>query len=102
MQPIPYLKFAMTWHKLFIVSLWLLSACQTERALPLSLEKILSFGEPIRDIEISPSNNSLWVIGGNTYTSGFVLKSEDGVAYDTLLTTGKALEQMIQRSSDSL
>ena len=102
MQPIPYLKFAMTWHKLFIVCLWLLGACQTERALPLSLEKILSFGEPIRDIEISPSNNSLWVIGGNTYTSGFVLKSEDGIAYDTLLTTEKALEQMIQRSSDSL
>ena len=102
MQPIPYLKFAMKWHKLFIVSLWLLGACQIERTIPLSLEKMLSVGEPIRDIEISPSSNSLWVIGGNTYTSGFVLKSEDGVTFDTLLTTGKALEQLIQRDSDSL
>lgn len=102
MLPIPYLKFAMKWHKLFIVSLWLLGACQIERTIPLSLEKMLSVGEPIRDIEISPSSNSLWVIGGNTYTSGFVLKSEDGVTFDTLLTTGKALEQLIQRDSDSL
>ena len=102
MQPIPYLKFAMKWHKLLIVSLWLLSACQIERVLPLALEKKLSVSEPIRDIGISPSSNSLWVIGGNTYTSGFVLKSEDGVTIDTLLTTDKALEQLIQRDSDSL
>jgi photosystem II stability/assembly factor-like uncharacterized protein len=92
----------MKWHKLLIVSLWLLSACQIEHVLPLSLEKKLSVSEPIRDIGISPSSNSLWVIGGNTYTSGFVLKSDDGVTIDTLLTTGKALEQLIQRDSDSL
>lgn len=102
MQPIPYLKFAMKWPKLLIASLCLLSACQTERILPLSLDNILSVGEPIRDIEQSPSNNSLWVIGGNTFASGFVLQSEDGVTFDTLLTTGKGLEQFIQRDTDSL
>ena len=92
----------MKWHKLLSQACGLMSACQTERILPLSLDKILSVGEPIRDIEQSPSNNSLWVIGGNTYTSGFVLKSEDGVTFDTLLTTGKGLEQFIQRDTDSL
>ena len=67
----------MKWHSLFWTILWVLASCQTERVLPLSAEKILAFSEPIRDIEMSPSNNSLWVIGGNTYTSGFVLKSDD-------------------------
>ena len=92
----------MKWHSLFWAILWTLASCQTERILPLSVEKILSVGEPIRDIEISPSSNSLWVIGGNTYTSGFVLKSDDGATVDTLLATGKGLEQMIQRDGDSL
>ena len=92
----------MKWHSLFWAILWALASCQTERVLPLSAEKILAVGEPIRDIEISPSSNSLWVIGGNTYTSGFVLKSDDDVAFDTLLTTSKALEQLIQRDGDSL
>jgi len=92
----------MKWHSLFWTILWVLASCQTERVLPLSAEKILAFSEPIRDIEMSPSNNSLWVIGGNTYTSGFVLKSDDDVAFDTLLTTSKALEQLIQRDGDSL
>ena len=92
----------MKWHSLFWAILWTLASCQTERILPLSVEKILSVGEPIRDIEISPSSNSLWVIGGNTYTSGFVLKSDDGATVDTLLATGKGLEQIIQRDSDSL
>ena len=92
----------MKWHSLFSAILWTLASCQTERILPLSVEKILSVGEPIRDIEISPSSNSLWVIGGNTYTSGFVLKSDDGATVDTLLATSKALEQLIQRDGDSL
>ena len=100
MQPILYLKFAMKWHKVFVVSLWIMSACQTERALPLSLEKILSVGEPIRDIEISPTD--LFITGGNTYSSGFLLQSVDGITFDTLLTAGKALEQMIRRDRDSM
>ena len=55
----------------------------------LLLRKILSFGEP-NVISLSPPTTR-W--HRKTYTSGFVLKSEDAVAYNTLLTTGKALEQ---------
>ena len=75
-----------------------MSACQTERILPL-LDNILSVGEPIRDIEQS---HQLFAMGDRRkqFASGFVLQSEDGVTFDTLLT-GKGLEQFIQRDTDS-